>query len=213
MKECQKIKKLTKQFCEQQKQQTCHDGTRPRQWEGKQQVAPEGDKEEGMEFHNAKRAFEAVYGHSEFDSDSSNNKRRKQLHIMYDGSSEITSKRIIKKLRWVVAAVAPTSRAVPHHQWMETSITFNASNCPKNMEGVRQLPMVISPTIVNVRLYHVLIDGGAAINLISLVAFQKLQISMSRLSPSCLFLGVGLGSIILCGSISLPMTFEMPKNY
>jgi hypothetical protein len=67
-----------------------------RQWEGKQQVAPEGDKEEGMEFHNAKRAFEAVYGHSEFDSDSSNNKRRKQLHIMYDGSSDITSKRIIK---------------------------------------------------------------------------------------------------------------------
>jgi hypothetical protein len=64
------------------------------------------------------------------------------------------------------------------------------------MAGAVQLPLVISPTIANVWLYHTLIDGGAALNLISLAAFQKLMIPMSRLAPSCLFLGVGPSSII-----------------
>jgi hypothetical protein len=57
---------------------------------------------------------------------------------------------------------------------MEMSIVFNASNHPKNMAGVGQLPLVVSSTITNIKLYHVLIDGGAALNLISLMAFQKL---------------------------------------
>jgi hypothetical protein len=57
---------------------------------------------------------------------------------------------------------------------METSIAFDASNYAKNLSGVGQLPLVVSSTISNIRLYHVLIDGRAALNLISLVAFQKL---------------------------------------
>jgi hypothetical protein len=72
---------------------------------------------------------------------------------------------------------------------------------------------VVSSTIANVRLYRVLIDGGAALNLMSLAAIQKLHIPMSRLTPSRPFLGVGLGSIILCGSISLPVIFRVPENY
>jgi hypothetical protein len=57
---------------------------------------------------------------------------------------------------------------------MELSIVFDASDCPKNMSGAGQLPLVVSSTITNIRLYHVLIDGGAVLNLISLAAFQKL---------------------------------------
>jgi hypothetical protein len=96
---------------------------------------------------------------------------------------------------------------------METSIAFDASDYPKNMAGAGKVSLVISSTITNIRMYHVLIDGGAALNLISLMAFQKLQIPMSRLSPLRLFLGVGLGSITPSCSISLPVTFGMPKNY
>jgi hypothetical protein len=70
-----------------------------------------------------------------------------------------------------------------------------------------------SPTITNVRLYHVLIDGRAALNLIILKAFQKLQIPMSRLTPSRPFSGVGPDSIIPRGSISLPVTFGTAENY
>jgi hypothetical protein len=96
---------------------------------------------------------------------------------------------------------------------METSIAFDASGCPKNMLGAGQLQLVISPTIANIKLYHILVDGGVAFNIISLAAFQKLQISMSRLSSLCPFLGVGPGSIIPRGSISLPVTFGTPENY
>jgi hypothetical protein len=112
-----------------------------------------------------------------------------------------------------VAAATPTLRVVPHHKWMETLIEFDASDYPKNMVGARQLLLLVSLTITNVRLYHVLIDGGAVLNLISLAAFHKLRILMSRLSPSHPFSGVGTGSIILLSSISLPVTFGTPKNY
>jgi hypothetical protein len=96
---------------------------------------------------------------------------------------------------------------------MESPIDFDASNCPKNMLGAGQLLLLVSSTVANIRLYHVLVDGGAALNLISLVAFKKLQILMSRIAPSCSFSRVGLGSIIPRGSISLPMTYGMPENY
>jgi hypothetical protein len=49
----------------------------PHQREGKQQVALEGDKEEEVEFQNAKRALKVVYGHSDSDFDSSDNERYK----------------------------------------------------------------------------------------------------------------------------------------
>jgi hypothetical protein len=57
---------------------------------------------------------------------------------------------------------------------METSISFDASDCPKSMVGVGQLLPIVSPTIANMKLYHVLINDGAALNLINLAAFKKL---------------------------------------
>jgi hypothetical protein len=156
-----------------------------------------------------KRAITVVYGHS--DSESGDNECYKQLHIIYDGSWGIMSRHAVKTLRRAVVAIVP--RVAPHHKWMVMLIAFDVSDYPKNRSGVGQLPLVVSPTIANIRLYHVLVDGGATLNLISLAAFQKLQISMSRLSPSRPFLGVGPGSIILRGSISLSVTFRMPKNY
>ena len=86
---------------------------------------------------------------------------------------------------------------------METLISFDASDCPKSMAGAEQLPLLVSPTIVNIKLYHVLINGGATLNLISLSAFKKLQILMSKLQPSCPFSGVGSISVIARGCISL----------
>jgi hypothetical protein len=125
-----------------------------------------------MEFQNAKRAIKVIYDHS--DSKSSNNECRKQLHIMYDGSWDITSRRVIKTLCRAVEAATPVSRVAPHHKCKEMSIVFDTSDCPKNLAVARQLPLVISLTIANIRLYHVLIDGGASLNLISFTAFQKL---------------------------------------
>jgi hypothetical protein len=81
-----------------------------------------------------------------------------------------------------VAAAIPAPRAVMHHKWMVTPISFDASDYPKRMAGAGQLSLVISPTIANIRLYHVLINGGAMHNLINLIAVKKLQIPMSKLS-------------------------------
>jgi hypothetical protein len=155
--------------------------------------------------------LKAVYDH--FDYDSSTDEHRKMLHIMYGCSWDIMPRRVIKTLHRAVVAATPAPRAVPHQKWMEMMIGFDTSNCPKNMEGVEQLPLLIALTIANIRMYHVLVDGGAALNLISRPAFKRLQIPMSQLAPSRPFIGVGPGSIMTCGSISLPVTFGTPKNY
>jgi hypothetical protein len=118
-----------------------------------------------MEFQDAKRALKVVYDHS--DSDSSTDEHRKQLHIMYGGSWDITSKRS-----------APPQVDGDVHRLQHLQL-------PQEHGGSAQLLLVIFPTIANVRLYHTLIDGGAALNLNSLAAFQKLHISMSKLTPSC----------------------------
>jgi hypothetical protein len=132
------------------------------------------DKEKGeeREFQDSKRVFKGVYDNS--DSKYSDNKRHKALHIMFGGSWDITTRRIIKTLHREIAVATPGPRAAPHHKWMETSIMFDASDYPKSMSCVRQLPLLVSPTIANIKLYHVLINGGAALNLISFTTFKKL---------------------------------------
>jgi proline dehydrogenase len=62
----------------------------------RQKNLEEEDKDEEMEFQDAKRALKAIYDHSY--SDSSTNKHRKTLYFMYWGYWDITSWRIIKIL-------------------------------------------------------------------------------------------------------------------
>jgi hypothetical protein len=176
--ECREIKKLVEQFCDKMQQQR-QDGAPSRQWEGKQKVEAQEEKDAEMEFQDAKRALKFVYGHS--DSESSDNECRKTLHVMFGGCWAITSRRVVKTLRQEVAATAPALRAASHRKWVETPIGFDSFDCPKSMAGAGQLPLLISPTISNIKLYHVLLDEGAALNLISLAAFKKLQIPMGKL--------------------------------
>jgi hypothetical protein len=139
-------------------------------------VDSQEEKDAEMECQEAKRAVKAIYGHS--DSESSDNEHRKMLHVMFGGSWAITSRRVVKTLRREVATVALAPKAALHHKWVETPIGFDSFDYPKSMAGSGQLPLLVSPTISNVKLYHVLIDGGAALNLISLVA---LKIPMGKL--------------------------------
>jgi hypothetical protein len=170
----------------------------------------EEDKEDVLGFQKARRDIKAVYNHS--DSESNDNERHKMLYIVFGDSWDITSRHIVKNLRREVAAAAPAPKAAPHHMWMETSISFNASDCPKSMAGVGQLLLLVSPTIINMKTYHILINGGASLNLISLVAFKKLQIPMSKLQPSRPLFGVGPILVIPRDCISLPITFGTTKN-
>jgi hypothetical protein len=192
-------------------QQPHQDGAPSRQREGKQKVNPREEKDVEMEFQDTRRALKAVYGH--FDSESSDNKCHKVLHVMFGGSWNITSRRIVKTLHREIVAAAPAPKAALHHKWVETPIGFDASNCPKSMVGVGQLPLLVFSTIANIKLYHVLIDVGATLNLISLAAFKKLHILMAKLQPSCPFSGVVPVSVMPCGCISLPVSFGTAENF
>jgi ribonuclease HI len=52
--------------------------------------------------------------------------------------------------------------------------SFGASDCTKNMAGAGILPLITVPVITNMKLYHVLIDGGAGLNVISHATFKQL---------------------------------------
>jgi hypothetical protein len=81
------------------------------------------------------------------------------------------------------------------------------------MAGVGILPLITTPVIANMRLHHVLIDGGAGLNVISHAAFKQLQIPGSRLGPSRPFSGVGPQPVYPLGSIALPVTFGTEENF
>jgi hypothetical protein len=132
---------------------------------------------------------------------------------MYNGSWELTSRRNVKSLhREVLSAVPGVPKATPHKRWRSTTISFGASDCPKNMAGAGVLPLITAPIIANMRLHHVLIDGGAGLNVISHAAFKQLQILGSRLGPSRPFSGVGPQLVYPLGSIALAVTFGTEEN-
>jgi hypothetical protein len=133
---------------------------------------------------------------------------------MYGGSSELVSRRDVKTLRREVFSVklrAP--KAAPHQWWRSTTISFGPSDCPENMVGVGVLPLVTASTIANIKLHHVLIDGGAGLNVISYAAFKQLQILESKLDLSRPFFGVGPHPVYPVGTISLLVTFGIEKNF
>jgi hypothetical protein len=159
------------------------------------------------------RELKTVFSHGCSD-DSGDDEHRKKLCVMYGGSWELTSRRDLKALRREVLSVKPeVPRAVPHQRWKSTTITFGPTDCPENMAEAGVLPLITTPVIANIRLYHVLIDGGAGLNVISYTAFKQLQIPESKLTPSRPFSGVGPQPVFPLGSITLPVTFGTEENF
>jgi hypothetical protein len=98
---------------------------------------------------------------------------RKKLYVMYGESWELTSRRNVKSLcRKVLSATPGVPKAAPHQRWWSTTISFGAFDCPENMAGAGILPLITAPIIANIKLHHVLIDGGAGLNVISHAAFK-----------------------------------------
>jgi hypothetical protein len=81
------------------------------------------------------------------------------------------------------------------------------------MAGAGILALITAPVIANMKLHHVLIDGGAGLNVISHAAFKQLQIPGYRLGPSRPFSGVGPQPVYPLGSIVLPVTFGTEENF
>jgi hypothetical protein len=133
---------------------------------------------------------------------------------MYDGSWELTSRRSVKSLRREVLSVVPgVPKTALHQWWRSTTISFGASSCPDNMAGSSVLPLITAPVVANMRLHHVLIDGGAGLNVISHAAFRQLQVPGSWLGSSRPFSGVCPQPVYPLGSITLPVTFGTKENF
>jgi hypothetical protein len=189
--ECREIIKLVKRVSE-RREQSSKDGSPPRRRPGKERVddgeVATGERE--LRYQSPKGDLKDVFtGDSDSDDDDD---RLKKLYVMYGESWELTSRRNVKSLRReVLLAVPGVPKAAPHQCWRSTTISFEASDCPENMAGAGVLPLITAPVIANMQLHHVLIDGGAGLNVISNAAFKQLQILGSRLGPSRPFSGVG----------------------
>jgi hypothetical protein len=78
-------------------------------------------------------------------------------------------------------------------KWHETPIIFDSFDCPHNMIGVGILPLVLYPIINNVNLRYVLTNGGIGLKVISMYAFDKMQISHAEFMIIHPFARVSLG--------------------
>jgi hypothetical protein len=194
--------------------QTSKDGSPPRRRPGKERI-DDGDVATGerdLGYQSPEQVLKDVFtGESDSGGESD---RRKKLYVMYGGSWELTSRRNVKSLhREVLSAVLGVPKAAPHQRWRSTTISFGASDCPDNMAGAGILTLITAPIIANMRLHHVLIDGGARLNVISHAAFKQLQIPGSQLGPSRPFSGVGAEPVYPLRSITLPATFGTEENF
>jgi hypothetical protein len=211
--ECQEILKLAKCISE-RRDQASKDGSSPHRRPGKEKV-DEGDLAAGerdLRYQASEQVLkEILTGDSNSGDD---NDRRKKLYVMYGRSWEFTSRRNVKSLRReVLSPTLGVPKVAPHQRWQSTTISFGASDCPENMAGAGILPLITAPVSANMKLHHVLIDGGAGLNVISHVAFKQLQIPGSRLGPSRPFSGVGPQPVYPLGSIALPVTFGTEENF
>jgi hypothetical protein len=170
--ECREIIKLAKRVNERCKQSS-KDGSPPRRRPGKEKVddVEVAVGEWDLGYQSPEEDLKDVFTG---DSDSGDdNDHRKKLYIMYSGSWELTSLRNVKSLRReVLSAVPGVLKAAPHQRWRSTTISFGASDCPDNMAGAGVLLLITAPVIANMRVHHVLIDGGASLNVISHAAFK-----------------------------------------
>mgnify|MGYP003345679918 CR=1 FL=1 len=73
--------------------------------------------------------------------------------------------------------------------------------------------MLVSPTIRNLKVTKMLVDGGAGLNLISSAVLQKLQIPDSKLEETGTFQGINPGRSKPKGKVTLPVIFGSELNF
>jgi hypothetical protein len=172
--ECREILKLTERISKRCEQASKDDSSPPRR-SGKEKVSDAGAAaaEKELGYQTPKKDLKGLYHQS--DSEFRDDECCKKLYVMYGSSSELVSWRDIRTLRREVFSVklgAP--KVAPHQWWRSTTISFEPSDCPENMAGAGVLPLVTAPTVANIKLHHMLIDGGAGLNVISYAAFKQL---------------------------------------
>src|SRR6266516_3687269 len=107
----------------------------------------------------------------------------------------------------------PAPEAQKPLKWSRTPIIFDEEDHPNRTTTVGCLPLLVSPTIRNLKVTKMLVDGGAGLNLISPLVLNKLQIGEEELEVTGTFQGVNPGRSRPKGKITLPVNFGGQLNY
>ena len=109
-------------------------------------------------------------------SPTSKSFRRLRRPCIDGGASVHTSHRQLKQWARVVTATEPSFDAQKPLKWSSTPLIFDPEDHPDRMTAVGCLPLLVSPTIRNLKVNKMLVDGRAGLNLISPVVIKRLQI-------------------------------------
>ena len=117
--------------------------------------------------------------------------------------------------RWAreINVVEPAPEARKPLKWSRTPIIFDEEDHPGRTTAVGCFPLLVSPTIRNLKVTKMLVDGGAGLNPISPAVISKLQIGEEELEVTGMFQGVNPGRSHPKRKITLPVTFEGELNY
>jgi hypothetical protein len=137
----------------------------------------------------------------------------KEFNYIYGGPNSYESRRKQKLTAREVMAVSP---AIPEYlSWFKVHITFDCSDHPNFVPNPGRYPLIICPTIKNVKLNRVIIVGGSSLNILFLKAFDQMGLSRSLFHTSQVpFHGIVPGAVATpVGHISLLVTFRTQENF
>ena len=106
------------------------------------------------------------------------------------GASLHSSHRQLKQWARVFIAAEPIADARKPLKWSHTPIIFDAKDHPDCTTTVECFPLLVSPTIHNLKVMKVLVEGGAGLNLISPEVIERLQIPKEELKKMGTFQGI-----------------------
>jgi hypothetical protein len=129
------------------------------------------------------------------------------------GASLHSSHRQLKQWAREINVAEPAVEVQRPLKWSDTPIIFDIEDHPDRMTVVGCLPLLVSPTIRNLKVTEVLVDSQAGLNLISPDVIRRLQIPDGDLQEMGTFQGVNPGRSQPTGKITLPVNFGTELNY
>ena len=131
-----------------------------------------------------------------------------------DGRASLhSSHRQLKQWAREINAAEPSIDTQKPLKWSSTPINFDTKDHPDRTTAVGCLPWLVSPTIRNLKVTKMLVDGGAGLKLISAQVIKRLQIPIGDLEETGIFQGINPGRSQPKGKITLPVTSGGELNY
>jgi hypothetical protein len=133
-------------------------------------------KEKPARGHDKKEEGDEDDDEDEDESSEQESQKATKAMCIDGGASLHSSHRQLKQWAREVNAAEPAVGAQKPLKWSHTPIIFDVEDHPDHTTAVGCLPLLVSPTIRNLQVMKMLVDGGAGLNLISPEVIKWLQI-------------------------------------